>query len=238
MFALNRLFSKNTEIDVEDQYTKVASLIEEGSVLDRRKISNDRRSTIERRIRLRDAFSGTEKRSFDERRTGSRREKEALQKTINKNSSDPSNTTLSDDAIKGESLNEVEILILDQTDIIENIRLLSETAQNNEFQGIEEKIRDISFNIKSITREEEKLLYLSFDKNIKTKSEKTDKSLAEILFYIHDVSDQVLEYLDRYHYAGVTGANVGFFLLDMNIVYKALSQILNKKKKHLYPMYK
>jgi hypothetical protein len=59
MFAISRLFSKNNDTDIKDQYTKIASLIEEGSILDRRKPSNDRRSTIERRVRLRDAFSGS-----------------------------------------------------------------------------------------------------------------------------------------------------------------------------------
>lgn len=231
---ISRFFSKNSDLDVSDQYTKVASFIEEGSVLDRRKRSNDRRSSIERRVRLCDAFSGLERRSNNERRSiSSRRAGESLEKDADK-STDKS----VDNGKESQSLNNVEILVRDQMEIIKNISELSAVVKTNEFQGVEEKIRDISFKVKSIAREEEKLLYLSFDKNVKSASEKTDKSLAEILFYIHDVSDQVLEYLDRYYYSGVTEASVGFFLLDMNLVNKALDQILSKKKEHLYPMYK
>ena len=231
MFALNRLFSKNIDLDTQDQYTKVASLIEEGSVLDRRKISNDRRTSIERRVRLRDAFHGEDKRNEDDRRSASnnRRTGEPLENGAGKDL---------DNNNEAQDLSNVDILVRDQMEIIENISELSEAARANEFEGIKEEIRDISFKVKSITKEEEKLLYLSFDKNVENTSEKTDKSLTEILFYIHDVSDQVLEYLNRYSNSGVTDANVGFFLLDMNIVYEALSQILNKKKEHLYPMYK
>jgi hypothetical protein len=229
MFTISRLFSKNNNIDVQDQYIKVASLIEEGSVLDRRKLSNDRRNTIERRVRLRNAFYGLDKRCDNNRRSLSRRMEKSLENNIKENT---------DNGRETQNLNDVEILVRDQLEIIKKVSELSEVAKLNEFQGIEEKIRDIRFKVKSITSEEEKLLYLSFDKNVKHSNDKTDKSLTEILFYIHDVSDQVLEYLDRYYYPGVTKESVGFFLLDMNIVYEALNQILNKKKEHLYPMYK
>ena len=230
MFTISRLFSKNNNIDVQDQYIKVASLIEEGSVLDRRKLSNDRRNTIERRVRLRNAFSGLDKRCDNNRRSASsRRMEEPLEKNAYESV---------DNDREIQNLNDVEILVRDQQEIIKKVSELSEVAKLNEFQGIEEKIRDIRFKVKSITCEEEKLLYLSFDKNVKHSSEQTDKSLAEILFYIHDVSDQVLEYLDRHYDSGVTEASVGFFLLDMNIVYETLKQILNKKQEHLYPMYK
>jgi len=191
MFTISRLFSKNNNINVQDQYIKIASLIEEGSVLDRRKLSNDRRDTIERRVRLRNAFYGLDKRCDNNRRSASGRR---MEESLEKNADESVNN-----GREAPNLNDVEILVRDQLEIIKRISELSSAAKINEFQGIKEKIRDISFKVKSITREEEKLLYLSFDKNVKDSSEKTDNSLTEILFYIHDVYDQVLEYLKLKH---------------------------------------
>ena len=76
MFTITRLFSKNDSLEDQQQYTKVASLIEAGSVLDRRKPSKDRRDFNDRRMRLRNAFSGLDNRcDLNRRSTESRRTK-------------------------------------------------------------------------------------------------------------------------------------------------------------------
>jgi hypothetical protein len=226
MFGINK--SSNQNAKNTDEYIAVSSLIEDGTVLDRRKPRNDRRLNPERREILGGFISGVENRVVKIRRkVSSRRDFDQTSKDVVENIDDLELTA-----------SNVQGLIREQILLIEKIGKLSISVKEKEFQGIKEKIQKYTEEVRLHVQKEQHFLHLYLDIEIKDYSgEEIGSSLSDFNSDIYTVSGQVLQLLEKFTVSEVKDENAGFFLMDMNKVRGKLSTCLEKKQNHLYPKY-
>ncbi len=87
-------------------------------------------------------------------------------------------------------------------------------------------------------QKEECFLCLYLDKNEgKISDIHIEKLLSIINLDISKLSNDIVQHIERYRIAKVNQSNIGFVRLDMGIINEKFSTCLEKKKKHLYPIY-
>ena len=224
MFTLRGMLSKdNQPKDVEEDYIQASSVIMDGSIFDRRKQSNDRRSATQKPTSFGEIIVGIEKKLHKERRI-----------TIGRRSTD----TKEKKAKKVIKLNDVEVLIAEQQSTFQKIKKLSISAKDMEFHAISGQLKNLVLDIKYLLKKEETLLHESLDPSGDNHNEQVRNSLSNLELYINNISDQVLHVLDKHQNTKVTATNVGAFLLDLKSIDKTLKESLEQKQKYLYPLYK
>ena len=229
MFAISRSSPKRTKKEV-DEYIKVSSLITEGSTLDRRKVREERRLTVERRKVFSSLFSGEEKR---ENKLEQRR-KDLDRRNIDQLSSE---VVACADKLK---LNETSInaLINEHSIIVKRLEALLSLKKEVGFNHIEDKVRDVYVDIQTLMQKEEYFLcfYLEINKE-KLNEVHIEKLLSIINTDISKLSEEIVQLVEKYRLAKVNQTNIGFIQLDMGIIREKLSACLVKKKLNLYPIY-
>ncbi len=227
MFGISKLSSKKTQ-DTDDKYIPVSSMIEEGSALDRRKPRNNRRLNPDRRKLLNSFFVSEEKRSIKHRREISSRRASELQSTGTIDNIDELQLTTSN----------IQALIREQIFFIEGIDELSLSVKEMAFQGVQDKTQEYVDAVRSQVKKEQHFLRLYIDKDVKYyEGEEAGSSLSDFNTDIYDVSNQVLQLLEKYTVTKVKEENAGFFLMDMKILRDKVSHCLERKQNHLYPKY-
>ncbi len=227
MFAIKKSLAENIE---EDQAIKVSFLIEDHAVLERRKTRDERRLPVERRKTFSSLYRGHNKRQT---KLGQRR------KAISRRDIDQGSFTIDED-INKLALNAVSInnLINDQMRIVKKISQILPFKKGLKFSQLENGIQDIYTEIKLLMQKEEYLLCLYLEaNNSKLTIVHIDKLLSIINTDISKLSDEVMQFVDKYYTSTVNDKNIGFIQLDMNAIRKKLIICLYKKKKHLYPIY-
>ncbi len=227
MFGLNILSSLKSK-NTDDEYIPMSSLIEEGSIFDRRRIRKERRLHIERRKLLGSYISEEERRFVKNRRyVSSRRNDDQQSVEVIENIDDLKLTTMN---VKG--------LIREQILFIESMGELSLSVKEMESQEIKDNIINHIEILKNQVRKEQHFLRLYIDQNIKQQvDDKTGKSLSDFNADFNTICGEVLQLLEKYIVVDVKEKNTGFFLLDMKKVRGRLSQCLDSKQNHLYPKY-
>ena len=227
MFTIKAFsFNKSTP-DEQNEYTKVSSLIEDGSVLDRRKDRNERRITADRRKMLAKFFSNLDKRVLKTRRgLSTRRDFDEELPEVVENIDE---LELSASTVKG--------LVREQMDVIESIGELSTSAKEMEPHEIKDLLQELSCDIRFQNKKEQHFLRLYVGKDVKNNKEDVGGSLSELHSDSYTSNSYVLKLMDKYQNAEVTTKNIGFFLLDMSMIHEKLRENLNMKQSHLYPKY-
>jgi len=227
MFSISSFLPKKSHSGDLDGYVKVSSMIEEGSVLDRRKYINKRRLLVDRRTILGGFFSGVEKRILEQRRVSfTRRESNQEENEII-------------ETVEGLSLNEnnLALLIKEQVAVIKKIGELSLSAKNLEFGETKEQIQQVSRVIRFQVKKEQHYLHLHLARGVNDFNDEAGASLSDIHSENYNTSDRVLQLLEKHQITDLSTSSVGFFLLDMNIVLEELKGCLEKKQSYLYPKY-
>lgn len=227
MFTIKAFFLNKNTLDNQSEYTKVSSLLEDSSVLNRRKDRHERRITADRRKMLADFFSKTDRRALKTRRELSIRRDFDRELTGVVESIDE--LELSASTVKG--------FIREQVDIIEKIGDLSTSAKEMESHEIKELLQELSSDIRLQRQKDQYFLRLYAEKEIINLEGEAVIPLSELHSESYTISSQVLKLLDKYQIVEISTKNIGFFLLDMSLIHEKLSESLNMKQSYLYPKY-
>ncbi len=227
MFGLDKLTRKKPQNN-GNEYVTISSIIEEGSVLDRRKPRNDRRLHPDRRKILGTFVADEEQRIVKYRREIQSRRGSDLKKDETIENIDEMELTE----------NNIQTLIREQILFIEELDKLSLSVKEMEFQGVKEEIKKYVASVRFQVKKEQHFLRLYIDKDAKDLTdEETVNSLSDFNTDIYNVSAEVLQLLEKYSVKEVKANNAGFFLMDMNNLRTKLTHCLERKQNHLYPKY-
>lgn len=208
MFQIKRLFAAKDDTEKE-QYIPASSLIEEGSVLDRRKVYADRRVSNSKIVP-----------SWDRRKLRDRRKK----KKIEGNLVDP------------KARNFVEILENAYNSVIDSLKKLSLVAKEEDYFTISELLDDFQDKIEAYLRKEEEILYLFINSVSKQSSKEKEEILTIFNKLIYQAGEEVLHSLE--FYAGnINNTNIEEFKQTIDRSLELLADNFQQKQTHLYRIY-
>lgn len=208
MFQIKRLFTpkQNTE---NNQYIPASSLIEEGSVLDRRKIYVDRRVSHSKI-----------KPNWDRRKLRDRRRN----KKIEGNLVDP------------KADNFVEILEAAYKSVVASLNKLSLVAEDEDYVAISELLDDFQDKIEAYLRKEEEILYLFINSVSRQSSKEKEEILSIFNKLIYQTGEEVLHSLE--FFAGnISEINIEEFRQTIDKSLGLLADNYQQKQTHLYRIY-
>ncbi len=204
--------------------------LEASSTCERRKTKKERRFPLERRKTFSTLSAGVDRRKnkLEKRRNDiDRREIGQQSNTIVKK---PNNLEL--------NAKSIDKLVNDQILIAKKITKLLPFKKHVEFSQTENVIADIYTDIKSLMEKEEYLLCLYLETNNEKLSETHINILLSIINTdISKLSNEIMQFVGKYHIAKISQKNIGFVQLDMSTIRNKIIICLHKKKKHLYPIY-
>lgn len=227
MFATSKSAPKKIK---EDKFVKASSMIKDVSTFERRNTRRERRLPLERRKAFSSLSAGEDRRKnkLEQRRDDTnRREVDQQSNTATKSSNKLE--------LNAKSINS---LINDQILIVKKITKLLPFKKGVAFTQIETNLQEIYADIKSLMQKEEYLLCLYLETNNETLTKvHIDKLLSIINTDISKLSDELMQFVEKYYIAKLNQTNIGFVQLDMNTIREKIIVGLYKKKKQLYPIY-
>ena len=227
MFNIKGLLSSMRK-SPDDGYVPASALIEEGSVLDRRKDPKDRRVLKKRRKEMSKIVTTLDRRKNPDRR-------KIIERRCINNPKTPNE--IQKGVNKTPTLNRVDSLVNEQHTIIEIIRQLAVSAELMNFKALPERLSKLCLIIKAHMCREEETLHAYTKKMAKDLSLDTEILLKKLHLYIFNSGDHVVEILQKYATDVVTEQNVQVFLEDLQVVTDILVDLLQQKEEHLYDLY-
>jgi len=209
MFQIKRLFTPKQSTE-NNQYIPASSLIEEGSVLDRRKIVADRRTT-----------KSKIKPSWDRRVIRDRRRKNKIEGNL----------------VDPQANNFVEILEQAYKSVVIALNKLNIAADAEDYIEMSELLDNFQDKIEAYLRKEEEILYLFINSVNKQSSKEKDEILNIFYKLIYQTGEEVLHSLE--FYAGnITHKNVDEFRQKIDKALELLEENYRQKQSHLYRIYR
>ena len=210
----------------DNDYIPASTLIKEGSVLDRRKKRNERRTNADRRVGLSKIVSTLDRRKQGERRRNN--DRRCTQGDRQKKEINAGETTLS----------VVNTLIAEQQALSKITKKMIVSAELMNYKVLNKRIKKLNLAVKAHLCREEDTLHCYLEAVTKGSNKEYDDCLKTLSRYIFTPGEELIEKLSQYTKSNVDSGSVSQFLLDMYRISDILDEALIQKNEHLYSLYR